>query len=317
MTLTYDALLILTSKSKRFSKKSLTLSPAMNSVPESDWPLIMIEYVRISTRKHQFDFSKVSEDLRQFSLSEPDLTHYFESITSASCRNCFANDFSRLTDERSKSESRREPISPRTLIPDTSNLSFEETMTIVSRIAEENEQKKIAVFQRVLQSMAGESAMCPSTDELGDSDFAFLKSVFDESKKKREADQLARDLKTQELEEQRLLEEQRTTLRRRFEKDSADAIGLDPMIAPKKYELDGDNPTDGSEAKYATFDIEEILATAEFELLLSEIERDLSERDPQYLGATEDSGTSRLAFLLLIGGGFLLVFLLLPPPCSY
>ena len=264
----------------------------MNSAVDMDWPPIMIEYVRTSTRKHQFDFSRVCEDLRQFALSQPDLTRHSDSITSASCRNCFANDFSRISDNGTKAEVRQQPISPRTPIPDTSDLSFEETMSIVSRIAEENEQKKIAVFQRVLKSMAGESTSLSSTKEFGDSDFAFLKSVYDESKKKREADQLVRELKTQELEEQRQLQEQRISLRRRFEKDSVDAIGLNPIIAAKKYEADDDYPIDGSEAKYASFDIEEMLATAEFDLLLSEIERDLSERDISQDGEQEDSGDS-------------------------
>lgn len=244
------------------------------------WPEELLQVLRVVTRKHQFDFNRISEDLRQYTSTNPSLSHLVCEISPSSCRNAFAQDFENFSPSITDSIGERQldnTMMPVSRIPDVSDLSFEETMALVSKLEQENEQKKFAVFQRVLESMSGASAL----EEHSDSDFSFLKSVFEESKKKREDAQLERERKHNELQEQRQLHEQREILRRRFEIDSDDAVGFAPTEVERKPDFpDEDDIESESGIRYASFDIEAMLATAEFDRLLAEVEEDLMYEEP-------------------------------------
>lgn len=177
---------------------------------------------------------------------------------------------------------------------DFDNMTVDEIFAAVEQDEERLRKKKEDVFRRVLHSLTDGQPLSTEAEAVHDS----ATIAFYESKKLREETRLKADARRRDQEERQRLEKEREQLRRRFEEDSEDAKGVNPILdSEAKYREDGDFAYD-LKAQSANVNLESIFGNnhSDIDDFLTELEEELESQ-----AMSKDSGTTHLTpiFILL------------------
>jgi hypothetical protein len=190
---------------------------------ELEIPSHIVVLIRKITRECCFDFNQVAvkvNDLIQSSEGHLDCPRYF---TVDECRKIFATDFSAANINKGSGDSHNVDMSVSKINLSDDSLTFDQLLEQQERRQEENDKKIEALFKRVMTSLE-------SSDKL---DILIDEEIL-EAQRKRQQDKELRKYErakaAQRIEEQIILDKQRQTLKQRFDKDSIDAVGIDPLI---------------------------------------------------------------------------------------
>lgn len=151
-------------------------------------------------------------------------------------------------------------------------MSLDELIKHVEELEESVRVKNEAVFQRVLDSLGG--PMDPSKVILSHE----AVHILHESKLRREQQKLEQQKKVEEERERKYLEEERERLRKRFDQDSEDAVGDNPL--PNLNSLVERSGLDIT-SSVSEVALDSIFESEEFDVMLSELEKEL---DAQAVG---------------------------------
>lgn len=274
-----------------------------------EWPAALVSHLRVVVRHKQFDFDAVAVHLRQHCRETKELNAFAELITTASCREIFAVDFNTKSSDRnlppaptlsqntqrSKTEKKVKEVNDEkrntrvARIKEAATAKTSETMSVseileeISRIESNTVERRNAAFDKVLNVLGGTL----TGDEFSkDPEFLYLEGLYNEMREKEEIKRLERERRSKELEEQRELQAQREALRRRFEVNHPNEHGFDGPIQPVNQEPTisiseriGDDDDDYvSNIDLTKFQIGDVMDLPEFELILEQVEKDLSEQ---------------------------------------
>ena len=171
------------------------------------WNKESIKLLRDETRKHQFDFEKVSISMR---------SHYGNPNCEASadsCRIAYAEEY--------VSQSVVEEVGA-AKIDINDSMTFEEIMNVVEIRNERSEQKKQKIFRRVLTSLANPSDH--SNVEIS-SDMEMIRATMEAKRRLKQDEAERREKHSKEQSEIRWFESEREKLRHRHLPGSIDAEG--------------------------------------------------------------------------------------------
>ena len=171
------------------------------------WNEESITLLRDETRKHQFDFEKVSISIRS-RFGNPNC-----EVSADSCRLAYAEEYA--------SQSVAEDVGPARLDINDS-MTFEEIMNVVEIRNTRSEKKKQKIFSRVLASLANPSGN--SNVEMS-SDMEIIKATIEEKRRLKQDESERREKHSAEQSEIRWFEREREKLRHRHLPGSIDAEG--------------------------------------------------------------------------------------------
>lgn len=262
---------------------------------EEYWTPALVGYLRSVTRELKFDWNAIADNVRVFADQE-NLSGI--SVTPAECRKWFASDYHvtvtsinapghSFSAEASEQEVQLK-ISAATNYDD---MSMDELVAHVEATELQMKQRKEEIFGRVLSSLGGNAANIDST-------VAF--NAITNVTTIKETERLKKIAFAEEQAEKVRLECERELLKRRFDADSADGVGEDPLAhlsgdtaAGFKYG-DSGNLHKAGEKVSAELDfidsmpydpnvsaaLENFMETDEFEVMLSELEREIDAMAP-------------------------------------
>jgi hypothetical protein len=230
------------------------------------WNDKLLDTLNRSARSHQFDWPAVASDINR---NHDGITSL---VTADDCRQVFAtcNVVGIPENYASQTEVRAPVIS--VVINDRTealvNMSLEELQQHVEELEENVRLKKEAVFQRVLDSLGGP---LPANQAMLSAEAV---QILNDSRAKREQLKREQQKKIEDERERQRFEQERERLRKRFDPDSVDALGDNPISAST---ISGDPFT----APLAFVALDSILQSEEFDIILSELEKEL---DAQAMG---------------------------------
>lgn len=224
---------------------------------EFNWTEELLANVGPLAREYKFDWSTVANHLRAQASAAFNVSADSEQlafISPQSCRTAFATQSqvkvppttstptealkdpavaATLTDEASSSSDGYVPVSQMNF----DNMSVDEILAAVEQEEERLRKKKEDVFRRVLHSLTDGQSLSSQAAAVHDS----ATVAFYESKRIREEARQKAEARRRDHEERLRIEKEREQLRRRFEKDSEDAQGSNPVLdSEAKYREDGD-----------------------------------------------------------------------------
>jgi hypothetical protein len=207
----------------------------------TEWPEELFELLSLTTRQTKFDFAITSETITKYCQERNHLISWVGKITETSCRKKFSFLISNAEKQKKKTSSLPTPPTPplaTNLLNDTSNnenLSFDDMMDLISLQEVENMKRKEATFNRVLSSLG----CAPSSEMLTASpEFSMIQQIVEENKIKKDLELARKEKAAKEQEERISLENDREMLRRRFEINSVDSEGINPLPEnPLAYEV--------------------------------------------------------------------------------
>lgn len=273
---------------------------------EFNWTEELLANVGPLAREHKFDWSTVANHLRTQASSafnvSPD-SDRLAFITPQSCRTAFATQSqvklppttsipvealkapavaatSTPADEASSPTDGYVPVSQMNF----DNMSVDEILAAVEQEEERLRKKKEDVFRRVLHSLTDGQSLSSQAAAVHDS----ATVAFYESKRIREEARQKAEARRRDHEERLRIEKEREQLRRRFEKDSEDAQGGNPVLdSEAKYREDGDFSYDW-EQQAANVNLEAIFGNnhSDIDDFLTELEEEF---ESQAMG--KESGT--------------------------
>jgi hypothetical protein len=270
-----------------------------------DWSPEMLDYLRRVTRELKFDWSRISDHMRDHLGSSTCKV----PVDPATCRLMFARD--NRFDASSSIVKAEETAGVILLDPPPStagtaaaqsglstknfeNMSLDELINHVDSTEQAMKRQKEDIFRRVMNSLGIEGGNSGSNASASASDCA-VREAYEEGIATRELERSKRLRHQAELEERRRLETERDALRRRFDRDddggegeggdphvtrdswysrpSLEAVGMDDGKASKLYtaSLDAPSTYDPSVGRALTSYFE----TEEFEAILIQLEREL------------------------------------------
>jgi hypothetical protein len=184
-------------------------------------------FIRSTTRSCQFNFDEVA---RLINESPEWRVALHRSLTPEECRRIFAEDYLGSENMRNPTELEHQIVD--NLDKNSTSKSEQDDLTLLDVLRNQeinrsiNEKKIESIFQRVLSALeTSEKIALDKDDEILVARKAQLEI--------RENERLRQQLLEDEAREQQLLDEQRTLLRKRFDADSEDAQGIDPLALRK------------------------------------------------------------------------------------
>lgn len=271
---------------------------------ELNWTEELLANVGPLAREYKFDWSIVANHLRAQASSvfnvSPD-SDQLAFISPQSCRTAFATQSqvkvppttsiptealkdpavaATSTDEASSSTDGYVPVSQMNF----DNMSVDEILAAVEQEEERLRKKKEDVFRRVLHSLTDGQSLSSQAEAVHDS----ATVAFYESKRIREEARQKAEARRRDHEERLRIDKEREQLRRRFEKDSEDAQGSNPVLdSEAKYREDGDFSYDW-EQQAAKVNLEAIFGNnhSDIDDFLTELEEEF---ESQAMG--KDTGT--------------------------
>lgn len=236
------------------------------------WEPSLLSELNTLARKHCFDWEVVAKEVNAL------LTRQGEDVqvTADHCRIQFAACNPVVVPSRtvhhSKEEEEGVDVGVAASGEDLSAMTLDELVEHVEALEENMRKRKEVIFQRVLDSLGG--PLAPSEAILSD-EARFL--IQDSQARKMRQAAAERQRQADEQERKKLLEE-RERLKKRFDPDSVDAVGENPL---------GDNLTPSFEWPRGDVVVEAMaqpvlldsaLEGSDFDILLSELEKELDAR---------------------------------------
>jgi hypothetical protein len=191
----------------------------------------LVAFIRQKTRVLQFNFDEVAiavNNCEQFHE-----TNILLPLTATQCREIFASDYNFMTTSSSTTKSTREITLQESTTSITTNIqssndqneppqSFSDVLQRHEMMRKENDKKMDQIFKRVLDALeTTEKVTLNENDEVV---IAHRQRI--EMKENQRQQQILLEEEQKELE---IFEAQRAKLKKRFDHDSEDAIGLDPL----------------------------------------------------------------------------------------
>lgn len=171
---------------------------------EADWGQGLLDLLNTVARRHCFDWVAVAEELSQ-SISQP--------VSAEACRQTFAS-INLVTP----------PPRPKRL-DELQDFTLDQLVEHVEALEESMRIRKEVIFQRVLDSLGG----ALPADQVILSEEA--QQIMQDARDRKALREAAAAQKAEEAAERRRLDEDRERLRRRFDPDSVDSVGEDPLAA--------------------------------------------------------------------------------------
>lgn len=189
----------------------------------------LIDFIRKTTRAVQFNFDEVAHlvntSYRSSGNRKGEIGQEMLPLTSQQCREIFANDYNQTTKPPQDEKKMRVEDTTTAIVAtvrEEESLSYHEILQQHEYLKNENHKKINAVFKRVL-------GVLETTEKvtLDDNDEVVLAH-----RQRMESQEIERQRKILLDEEQKELEAfeiQRAKLKKRFDVDSEDAEGIDPL----------------------------------------------------------------------------------------
>lgn len=222
-----------------------------------NWTEELLAQVRPLARKHQFDWTKIAEELRNSAASVFSLdlrAPQLDFISAQSVRAAFATQNEVRIPPPAATSATAVKVSPNDSVSatlaassvaslDFDNMSVDDIFAAVEAEEEKLMRKKEEVFMRVLKSLTGDdednSSLIPTIQDPAT-------SAFYEAKRQREEARAQAEKRRREHQERAKLEAERDALRRRFDSNAAEAVG-------ERYEPVAITPVEMLEAKLAAY----------------------------------------------------------------
>ena len=271
-----------------------------------DWSPEMLDYLRRVTRELKFDWSRISDQMRDH-LGSSSSSSCQVSVDPATCRLMFARDY--RFDASSSIVKAEETAGVILLDPPPStagtaaaqsglptknfeNMSLDELISHVDSTEQAMKRQKEDIFRRVMNSLGIEGGNSGPNSAASASDSA-VREAYEEGIATRELERSKRLRHQAELEERRRLETERDALRRRFDLDEDGGEGGDPHVTKDSWysrtSLEAVGMDDGKTSKLHTVSLDapstydpsvgraltSYFETEEFEAILSQLEREL------------------------------------------
>lgn len=152
------------------------------------------------------------------------------------------------------------------------NMTIEEILATVEQEEERLRKKKEDVFRRVLHSLTDGEPLSSEAAAVHDS----ATVAFYESKRMREEAREKAAARRREKEERLQMEEEREQLRRRFEEDSEDARGINPILDSEAKYKEEEISMDWKEHEAKPVDLEAIFGNnhSDIDDFLTELEEE-------------------------------------------
>lgn len=272
-----------------------------------DWSPEMLDYLRRVTRELKFDWSRISDQMRDHLGSSSSSSSSEVSVDPATCRLMFARDY--RFDASSSIVKAEETAGVILLDPPPStagtaaaqsglstknfeNMSLDELISHVDSTEQAMKRQKEDIFRRVMNSLGIEGGNSGLNSAASASDSA-VREAYEEGIATRELERSKRLRHQAELEERRRLETERDALRRRFDRDEDGVEGGDPHVTKDSWysqtSLEAVGMDDGKTSKLHTASLDapstydpsvgraltSYFETEEFEAILSQLEREL------------------------------------------
>jgi len=269
----------------------------------SDWSPEMLDYLRRVTRELKFDWSRISDQMRDHLGSSSNVSCEVP-VDPATCRLMFARDYrfdasSSIVKAEEKAGLDPPPSTAGTAAAQSGlptknfeNMSLDELISHVDSTEQAMKRQKEDIFRRVMNSLGIEGGNSGPNFSASASDSA-VREAYEEGIATRELERSKRLRHQAELEERRRLETERDALRRRFDRDEDGGEGGDPHVTKDSWysqtSLEAVGMDDGKTSKLHTASLDapstydpsvgraltSYFETEEFEAILSQLEREL------------------------------------------
>lgn len=258
----------------------------MESSDISSYPHEILEFIRKTTRLVQFNFDEVAKIINSSEIYQQyqERNGKYHEMTPKECREIFANDYNSYVSTSAAVEKKVESGKTRGIQEiEQEPKSLNDVLEFHERMRKENDRKIDQIFKRVL-------GVLETTEKVSLNDNDEVVIAHRQRIEIQESERQRKILLEEEQREIEVFETQRAKLKKRFDLDSEDAEGIDPLAQRseglssflsqiKNLEHEEDDITAHVPHQLsAAFDIEALLNTAEFDQLLSSIERDLDEK---------------------------------------
>lgn len=286
------------------------------------WPDELLQHLRQITRELQFNWNAVGQQMQLYIDNNPQYTDI--QISATICRQRFAFDYTAITNssnevikqddsevkpsEASLNHSKAASIES---IKNYESMSLEDLIAHVDSTEIKMKQQKEDIFKRVMTSLSstsqhehGDNQLKPVLSDNIDEDVANIRKVYEESMLSKELEKQKRLDQLFVLNEKQRIDNEREILRKRFDRDSVDNEGFDPLSntnasSSNMIEQDDDMLKDDNKEKYLIASYENTTTTTitranevivqgplgslstsylesdEFEAILTELERDI------------------------------------------
>lgn len=234
-----------------------------------DWSPQMLDYLRCVTRELKFDWSRISDHMREHvqrlgSDANSSSSSGQVPIDPATCRLMFARDYRFdasasivKAEETAGKVSLLDPppsstagnVAAQSSLPSTKNfenMSLDELISHVDSTEQAMKQQKEDIFRRVMNSLGiegGGSSSGPNSiitaAASASGDHSAVREAYEEGIATRELERSKRLRHQAELEERRRLEADREALRRRFDRDDAEGGGEGDLLSVDCYSRTG------------------------------------------------------------------------------
>jgi hypothetical protein len=300
------------------------------SFADGRWPQELVVYLKGITRKRQFDWNAIAEDVRKHGKTVVGCTDV-SFVSPKSCREAFASDYSvesvlqssgvdPVSIEQAASANKPSESSPpkvnadmANLLREYENMSLDELTAHITATEERMKVRREQIFGRVLSSLGGEAG-APMDESVRSADFEHTRQAYNESLAAKELELMKKTAREEEANEKQRLEHAREQLKKRFEPGSVDREGDDPLgladgspdssvRAGSKYGDRGSlrqGDKDTAELDFIDslpFDpavvqaLENYMETNEFDEMLTELEQEI-----QAMAPAKSEGASSIAF---------------------
>eukprot|EP01039_Chlorochromonas_danica_P007356 gene7356-8138_t len=238
------------------------------------WEPSLLSELNTLARKHCFDWGEVSKEVNALLLRQGEDV----LVTADHCRIQFAACNPVVMPSRAVHDGKEEGVDAGAPAPteDLSSMTLDQLVGHVEALEEKMKKRKEIIFQRVLDSLGG--PLSPSEAILSE-EARFL--IQDSQERKLRHAAAERQRQADEQERKKLLEE-RERLKKRFEPDSVDAVGENPLgdsLTSSSFEWSRGNDNVVVEVMMAQpVLLDSALEGSDFDILLSELEKELDAR---------------------------------------
>lgn len=258
------------------------------------WKAVVLEQLTVITREKQFAFDQVALSMQKF-CTENSVDIPFTSITPEECRRQFSASYLG-TDEPEVCDARSDTAIAVDEFLQT-NYTFDEAMEFAEKLQADSYARQESIFTRVFESLEGEGGFVGG-GEVSVPIAPDVLAAWNERKSRSEREAQQKLKLKLEQEERIFLDAQRERLLHRFDPDSEDAQGVDPLArstrragsatgadADDKSNHSEDSFEDDLDSKFMTdndlylqnnFKIHDFVNSDEFEVILEVLEKELA-----------------------------------------
>ena len=195
---------------------------------QSVWDKNTIALLVQTTRELKFDWNAISKKLAS------EVRHV--EINPAICRQQYAKEYSKNTKEEAPVVSVSSTAAPVVAEPNKAEIwenfdkmSLEELIDHVNKKEQEMNTRKEAIFQRVLDSLGNSESVDSQLSDAMVAEIEDVKKKYFDSMQQKELDKLNKQQLAFDQQEKLNIEKERQQLKKRFDADSVDNIGENPL----------------------------------------------------------------------------------------